>query len=75
MAGKRGFLRDMEMAISSCKEWCRRRGSNPHARKGRRILSPVRLPVPPLRLCQEALILMRTLIVAQPLPQSQLADH
>ena len=29
--------------------WYRRWGSNPHAREGRGILSPVRLPVPPLR--------------------------
>jgi hypothetical protein len=29
--------------------WCRRRGSNPHDRKDRGILSPVRLPIPPLR--------------------------
>jgi hypothetical protein len=28
---------------------CRRRGSNPHAREGHGILSPARLPVPPLR--------------------------
>jgi hypothetical protein len=34
--------------------WCRRRGSNPHARKGRGILSPVRLPIPPLRHCESA---------------------
>ena len=30
--------------------WCREGGSNPHDRKGRRILSPLRLPVPPSRL-------------------------
>jgi hypothetical protein len=30
--------------------WCREGGSNPHGRKGRRILSPLRLPVPPSRL-------------------------
>jgi hypothetical protein len=30
-------------------EWCREGGSNPHDRKGRRILSPLRLPVPPSR--------------------------
>jgi hypothetical protein len=29
--------------------WCRRRGSNPHSRKENGILSPARLPVPPLR--------------------------
>jgi hypothetical protein len=29
--------------------WCREGGSNPHDRKGRRILSPLRLPVPPSR--------------------------
>ncbi len=29
---------------------CRRRDSNPHVFKGHRILSPARLPVPPLRL-------------------------
>src|ERR1039458_5897702 len=29
--------------------WCREGGSNPHGRKGRRILSPLRLPVPPSR--------------------------
>src|SRR4030042_7155324 len=29
--------------------WCRRRGSDPHRRKARGILSPLRLPVPPLR--------------------------
>ena len=29
--------------------WCRRRESNPHSREDRGILSPVRLPVPPLR--------------------------
>src|SRR6516162_7666448 len=33
------------MALS----WCWRRGSNSHAREGRGILSPVRLPVPPLQ--------------------------
>ena len=31
-------------------EGCRRGGSNPHGTKYRGILSPVRLPVPPLRL-------------------------
>ena len=30
-------------------DWCREGGSNPHDRKGRRILSPLRLPVPPSR--------------------------
>ena len=30
-------------------DWCREGGSNPHGRKGRRILSPLRLPVPPSR--------------------------
>ena len=30
-------------------EWCREGGSNPHGREGRRILSPLRLPVPPSR--------------------------
>ena len=30
--------------------WCRRRESNPHRRKARGILSPLRLPIPPLRL-------------------------
>jgi hypothetical protein len=29
--------------------WCREGGSNPHDRKDRRILSPLRLPVPPSR--------------------------
>ena len=29
--------------------WCRRRESNPHSPEDRGILSPVRLPVPPLR--------------------------
>ena len=29
--------------------WCREGGSNPHGREGRRILSPLRLPVPPSR--------------------------
>jgi hypothetical protein len=33
--------------------WCREGGSNPHGRKGRRILSPLRLPVPPSRLYVE----------------------
>ena len=32
-----------------CLRWCREGGSNPHDRKGRRILSPLRLPVPPSR--------------------------
>ncbi len=27
--------------------WCPKRGSNPHAFRGRRILSPLRLPIPP----------------------------
>jgi hypothetical protein len=31
------------------KDWCRRRGSNPHDAKHHWILSPTRLPVPPLR--------------------------
>src|SRR5215469_15776153 len=31
------------------KEWSRRRGSNPHGTKYHWILSPARLPVPPLR--------------------------
>src|ERR1035437_262574 len=30
-------------------DWCREGGSNPHGREGRRILSPLRLPVPPSR--------------------------
>ena len=36
--------------INSLFCWCREGGSNPHDRKGRRILSPLRLPVPPSRL-------------------------
>src|SRR5215475_781626 len=31
--------------------WSRRRGSNPHGTKYHWILSPARLPVPPLRAC------------------------
>ncbi len=30
--------------------WCRRGESNPHEREARRILNPLRLPIPPLRL-------------------------
>ena len=33
----------------SAQTWCRRRDSNPHDHKDRGILSPVRLPIPPLR--------------------------
>jgi hypothetical protein len=36
-----------KLSCLSC--WCREGGSNPHDRKGRRILSPLRLPVPPSR--------------------------
>ena len=36
--------------MDSIVSWCREGGSNPHDRKGRRILSPLRLPVPPSRL-------------------------
>jgi hypothetical protein len=39
----------MKSFISSGIGWCREGGSNPHDRKGRRILSPLRLPVPPSR--------------------------
>ena len=35
--------------VSARKDWCRRRGSNPHDAKHHWILSPTRLPVPPLR--------------------------
>ena len=35
--------------INSLFCWCREGGSNPHGREGRRILSPLRLPVPPSR--------------------------
>src|SRR4029077_3169440 len=36
-------------ALLGGKNWSRRRGSNPHGTKYHWILSPARLPVPPLR--------------------------
>ena len=38
-----------ELARGFLNFWCWRRGSNSHDREGRGILSPVRLPVPPLQ--------------------------
>jgi hypothetical protein len=46
----RHFRSDRKLLILNRMEWCREGGSNPHDRKGRRILSPLRLPVPPSRL-------------------------
>ena len=40
---------EVVFTISLLESWCREGGSNPHGRKGRRILSPLRLPVPPSR--------------------------
>ena len=42
--------------LSSLFSWCREGESNPHDRKDRRILSPLRLPVPPSRLIQNLLV-------------------
>lgn len=33
--------------VENCSKWCPEPGSNRHSRNGRRILSPLRLPVPP----------------------------
>ena len=42
-------VRRGQFCLNSLESWCREGGSNPHDRKGRRILSPLRLPVPPSR--------------------------
>ena len=44
-------------------KWSRRRGSNPHGTKYHWILSPARLPVPPLRACCNSLNCSRFLLL------------
>lgn len=43
---KKEFRNKSKLFNTFCK-WCLGRGSNPHVHKGHRILSPVRLPIPP----------------------------
>ncbi len=46
-----GIIRaQVEIDITSFESWCREGESNPQGTKYRRILSPLRLPVPPSRL-------------------------
>jgi len=47
--GRAGGKAEQRARLSIRKRWCRRRESNPHGRKARGILSPLRIPVPPLR--------------------------
>src|SRR5262249_43335660 len=49
----------MEAYLNKTSEWSRRRGSNPHGTKYHWILSPARLPVPPLRVFANSLIFIR----------------
>jgi hypothetical protein len=55
-AAKQHPLKRDVSCLNPLESWCREGGSNPHGRKGRRILSPLRLPVPPSRLCTAIIV-------------------
>ena len=49
VGGSKDSNAESDRLVSQGETWCRRRGSNPHDAKHHWILSPTRLPVPPLR--------------------------